>query len=458
MHMSPARRFPPRAALAVFALACAIGSAGAVSVIEKYGALSPWGLATGLAIFAGAGLAMFYLAPQGLVVLTPILLPLPYLAHVFPYEMALLVLTAVVAIVGWRRRADWLFRLGPLELTLLASMAWAFSTALWCTDWDHYLLGVRRLTMGFVTLWTAWRLARLVPRRWFELGLLLGTITLAAAALGAYLMTGFSAQQALIERSSATDLGWGKANFIATILLLVSPVLLHLAMHADRVWNRALAWVALPLVAAMQVMIASRAALVLFMGGLLVQVVGSRAHRRLIVVVLAGIAAIVMGPWAAGVIARFTSVRELGSIAIRGWYFREAWRRTESGFPLGIGLGQGWSYPDHLNVNDPHNYWLVLSSELGVLGVLSWIAVLVVLWRGLRRLDDDPSRRLPGWALQVGFWLGQLHTLVEPTFQGIQYPFVYFWLMGGYLGYGAASRAAGSDTARPASAAAISSR
>jgi hypothetical protein len=337
-------------------------------------------------------------------------------------------------------------------------MAWAFSTALWCTEWSHYFLGVRRLAMGLLTLWTALRLAYLVPRRWFELGLLLSTIALALAALTRYLTTGFSGQSALLHRASITDLGWGTANFIATLLLLMSPVLLHLALHADRAWNRTLAWAALPLVAAMQVLIASRAALVLFMCGLLVQVVGSRAHRRLIGVVVAGIAIIVMGPWSAGILARFTSLRELGSVAIRGWYFRETWRRTESAFPLGIGLGQGWSYPDHLNAYDPHNYWLVLSSELGVLGVLMWIVVLVILWRGLRALDADSSRRMPGWALQISFWLAQLHTLVEPTFQGIQYQFLFFWLMGGYLGYGAASGTAASETARPASAAVSSSR
>jgi hypothetical protein len=40
-----------------------------------------------------------------------------------------------------------------------------------------------------------------------------------------------------------------------------------------------------------------------------------------------------------------------------------------------------------------------------------------------------------GRALLISFWLSQLHTLVEPTFQGLQYQHLYFWLMGGYLGY-----------------------
>jgi len=56
-----------------------------------------------------------------------------------------------------------------------------------------------------------------------------------------------------------------------------------------------------------------------------------------------------------------------------------------------------------------------------------------------------------GRALLIAFWLSQLHTLVEPTFQGLNYQYLYFWLMGGYLGYA-------SFAAEPVPAAVISRR
>ena len=70
-----------------------------------------------------------------------------------------------------------------------------------------------------------------------------------------------------------------------------------------------------------------------------------------------------------------------------------------------------------------------------MLGVLLWLAVLVLLWRRISAVARTPGWEGMGRALQVSFWLGQLHTIVEPTFQGVQYQFVYFWVMGGYLGY-----------------------
>ena len=35
--------------------------------------------------------------------------------------------------------------------------------------------------------------------------------------------------------------------------------------------------------------------------------------------------------------------------------------------------------------------------------------------------------------------LGNLHTLVEPTFQGTQYQMLFFWVVGGALAYSAAA-------------------
>ena len=64
-----------------------------------------------------------------------------------------------------------------------------------------------------------------------------------------------------------------------------------------------------------------------------------------------------------------------------------------------------------------------------------WLVVLVVQWRAIRELSRSPGWSGTGQSLQIAFWLAQLHTLVEPTFQGVQYQFIYFWMFAGYLGY-----------------------
>jgi O-antigen ligase len=199
-------------------------------------------------------------------------------------------------------------------------------------------------------------------------------------------------------------------------------------------WTSAVLVVAIGI---LQVVIASRAATLLFFVGLLAQLMAQHLKRNLglIFVTVAGTAFLLSTPIGDRFISRFSELKDLGSIVIRIWFFQEAWRRLVDHLPWGIGLGQGATFPDKLQNNDPHNYWLVIGPELGVIGLILWVVVLFVLWRQIRAVSRTPGWTGIGLALQVSFWLSQLHTVVEPTFQGVQYQFVYFWLFAGYLGY-----------------------
>lgn len=415
-----------------------------VYAIFGVGVLSIPGLAISAVLATAVLAALLYAAPEVLVVVTPALLPLGTVVSIFfPFEFSFAALALILGLQGIRRRAAWMVRLEWIEAANLGFIAWAVFTGFWCFDFAWYVHGVRRLLEGFAAFWVANRLARVVPRSTFEVGLLLGALALSLAALGKWLSTGWNVEQTAFHRAAATDLGWGTANYIATLLLLLSPLLLEAAMHSRQRWLRLPSWLALVLIALMQGLIASRAAALLFVFGTAVQAFANRS-RKLIgaLLITAALFGFVISPLGQSFLSRFTSSRELASIAVRIWYFRVAWQRTVDHFPWGMGLNQGWTYPDRLFDRDPHNYWLALSSELGLLGVAGWLSVLVLLWRRLSALASDPDWQGVGRALMVSFCLGQLHTLVEPTFQGEQYQFVFFWIMGGYLGYYSMSRGA----------------
>src|SRR5262249_4335553 len=144
----------------------------------------------------------------------------------------------------------------------------------------------------------------------------------------------------------------------------------------------------------------------------------------------ASIAVLLVGPLGPELIARFVDPRELSSIVIRLMYFREAWRRLVANFPLGIGQGQGYGYPDHLSTADPHNYLLVVGSELGLVGLVLWAVVLVLLWRASGRILHQPGGRPAAEALRATLVFSQINSLFEPTFQGLQYHFMFYWICG----------------------------
>lgn len=428
----------PSVALAAIAAAAALVVAACLGI----GLLSLPGLALGGAAAATIAALVVTLAPGTLVAVLPAVLPFGPVALFYPYQYLLAGLTILLGLKALNVRARWMLRLDPIEVANLALILWALYTGFWCEDTMWYFRGVRRMLTGLVAFAVAYRVARFVPRSRFDLGLTAGAFLLAAAALVRYLTTGLSVEAASLRRADTTDLGWGTANYIATLLLLLMPLVLNSALHARERWMRVLAWPTVVLVGVLQVVVASRAATVLFVLGTIAQLVGVRTRRHVMatVAVLAGLVGLLVSPIGQSFLLRFTSLRELGSMTVRIWYFRVAWRRVLDHFPFGMGLAQGWTYPDRLFGRDPHNYWLVLAGELGILGVVGWLIVLVLVWRAIGALVRDPEWQDAGRALQIAFWVGQLHTLVEPTYQGPQYQFLWFWVIGGYLGYHAASR------------------
>jgi hypothetical protein len=428
------------------AVAIAVGVTLVVCLPFTPGVAGTIGLVLAMAATGALGLATWALLPQAMVVVVPALIPSPMFALTFAWELALVVLALGLALHGVRTRAAWTWRLGPVEALLLAFTAWAWFTYFWSPDLRFYVLGARRMLLGLVSLWVACRLPRVAGRRWFDVGLIAAASALAVSAIHHSLTTGLSGAQALLHRTEVTNLGWGTANYVATLLLLCAPSLLRLAMRATRA-ERLLAWGAFALVAAVQLIIASRAASVLFLVGTLLQLL--RATRRFRVWVVLGFVAVLttllVSPLGFGLVSRLGNLRDLGSMTIRIWYFREAWHRVLDHLPWGLGLFQGFANPDRLQGIDPHNYWLLVGGDLGIPGLVLWAAVLVALVRAWWSTRTDEASREQAHTVVLTIALANVHTLVEPTFQGNHYQFLFFWIAGGTLAYAMAERPGGAE-------------
>ena len=434
---SPPARASSRASGVLAGAAIACGVCLLVCLPAAPGPLGVLGLGLGAGTLVAAGIAGLAALPTLIVTLVPALIPAPLMSLTFAWELAFYFLFGVMLLHGWRRRGNWIWRLEPVEVALLSFTLYAIFTGFWCGDTKFYLLGVRRLVLGAATLWVALRLPEIAKRRWFDLSVLLAAASLALAAIGRSLTTGFSAEQALIHRSQTTDLGWGTANYIASLLLLCSPSLLQLVLRGRRA-DRIGALGGMALITATQLVVASRAAMVLFVIGALVQVLRLARKFRLWIglAFAAGVAILFASPAGIGFTSRLDNLREFGSLTIRIWYFREAWSRLLGTQPFGLGLGQGYAHADKLQGIDPHNYWLLLGGDLGIVGTALWAAVLVMLVRALWTLRDREQVH----TLTLTVILANLHTLVEPTYQGVQYQLLFFWVIAGAFAYSRADK------------------
>jgi O-antigen ligase len=143
---------------------------------------------------------------------------------------------------------------------------------------------------------------------------------------------------------------------------------------------------------------------------------------------------LVVGPGSAVFLSRFTKPRELGSVVVRMFLMREGWRRVLAHLPFGMGFGQGVVAPDYLGPTSPHNFLITLGYEVGIPGVAIWLASLgVIVRRASDSTRDHESARL---AQAILFTLGAavINSLFEPTFDGLHFQFLFYWIMGILLG------------------------
>jgi len=417
-----------------FPLWIPLGAVGAILLAF----LMPAGLQ--IAALATLGGAAFVIAmwrwPGVTVAMLPVFLVPPEFAKVFAYEVLLLLAFAGLIVIGVRRRAAWLTRLDPIEVAVWVLLWWATFTYFWCRDWWWWLFGVRKMLLGAIALWVGYRMTRFVDPDLLLLGVPVGSCALSLATIARTMSAGGVAMIATHHmRTESTDLGWGAANYLAAVLSLMLPTGVHLAMNGKKLLHRVIGWASLPCTAVVVTIAASRGGAVLVVAIALFAIFRSRIKPWMAVLsAVLLITLLVTGPGAKLLIGRFTDVEELASMVVRLWYFRVAWARLVDHWPLGMGLGQGYGYMDRLFTTDPHNYWLVLGSELGAVGLVLWITVLVMLWMRTMRLEKSPATHAEARVMQLTFGIAMANLMFEPTFQGLQYHALFYWIMGIYLG------------------------
>ena len=428
--------------------AIAVALFASLAILVAYAAPPPFNL---LAVaFLGTTIlgTLVWTWPLAMACSLPALIGLPQLGPVFALEIALLVVAAVILAHGLWARRDWVWRLEPLEIAVAAMLLWGMVTLFWCGSPLWWAAGVRRLAVGLVALWTAYRLGFVYRARWLPVGIVMAAIAIALAALQRGMSTDWIALTSSHGRREGTDLGWGGSNYVGALLALTVPTALDLALRSPRRAGRVLGWLMLPLVVAVMAWTSSRGGALLVILATLLFVFRERLGARslaLIAAIVLCFAALLAGP-GAQLLLRFTDPEQLGSLVVRLVFFREGWRRLVEHFPLGFGLGQGFVQLDYLAEADPHNYLLVLGSELGLIGLLLWGLIVVMIWRRSRQLAKTPAVRTGAEALLFTLIVAFVNSLYEPTLTGLHYHFLFYWIVGAYLG--SLSAAAATGTAR----------
>ena len=237
----------------------------------------------------------------------------------------------------------------------------------------------------------------------------------------------------------------GDPNFFAQILLLALPVALLMGQSAKDRARKLAWWIAGAVILATILLTYSRGAMIALavMGLMLVHALHVRWRTTLAAVALALAVFLLLPP---SVTRRLVTIEQIlpsaeaplrpdSSFQERRLLMQVAWVMFAANPITGVGVGNysaryedyeglasssARQYEDPSDRHYPHNLFLEVAAETGVIGLIVFGAVLFAAWRTLRAAKEDPIAE----ALQIGL----VGFLIASLFLHFAFPrYLYLW-------------------------------
>jgi len=431
--LSGADAAPARGLLGAYAAAALLASAALVAAVSGSFAgedVSLW--VRGLALVAAAGLLLAALRwmPGILFALAPVTCVLNTQHGFFPFDLVVFGLSAYALLDALGKRDGSLPGPPSLHLAFLAVILSGAITLFMAREFSSFAGSLKRVVVGYLAVALVFRYADRSRWPWFALSIPLTGTAISGLILAAYQTRGFIVHRAYELRTFYSNVGWGTSNYVGAVLsiaLLGSVILLALP---TRPWLRIASGISLLPMGLGMALLVSRGTFIAVGLGLAALLLAIRGRHRWTVLVFGSIGAALLTqlPVFKILMLRFTLASQSFSYFARLVHWRLAFQRFVEHPLLGLGLGQGRFQTDDLGPLDPHNYFLSIASETGILGLCAWTALLVLFFRTAWTAARGTPRA--AWAASLGVLLGMavVHSCYEPTFTGANYFFLLFWV------------------------------
>ncbi len=390
------------------------------------------GLAACVAVLIGARIWVWALPVASLALLVPTTTGW----QAYDPIAGIVILLGSLAIPVRNQEEDWRFTASDL---LAVAFLLVPLLGLWDVTSGQSFLGKYKEVVIYCGLFLV--LSRIVSKS--DRDVLLWSFPILGSAIALQLMRKVSGSEVfLLQRISFrnfyTDLGWGRSNYIAAVLMLCMFGTLLLMARRKSLPVRSLGVAALLVMAQVFLLTLSRGGSVCLVLGLTVALLlwnwkVAVAGLALVPIGFVGLIGTLAGQ---GLLSRFIDPVEYASWISRTLYWQIAWERFLAHPWTGIGLNQGRYQGDLLAIESPHNLILNQLMEQGVLGgcviLLVLGSIVVACWRlsggSTGETETRGVRALScGLVAAVG-----LHAMVDPTIPDhvISVPFVFFlvWL------------------------------
>lgn len=232
------------------------------------------------------------------------------------------------------------------------------------------------------------------------------------------------------------SIGWGRSNYLAAFFVIIIPLTIGYLIYSRKTLSKYLLSISLVLMFFAITLTLSRGgilALLISMFILLPKVIKPKYLLSVFALISLITIVLLLNPLTFVIIERMATLDTSGSVYSRINYYFDVWKAFLDYPFTGVGLGNLSYYSKFILGPElspsAHNIVLGALGELGLFGAIFYLSIFLYIGRKiflLYRSEVEENLKIFRWCLFSSYIGGMIHTLVEPTMEGLQFSII-FW-------------------------------
>lgn len=247
----------------------------------------------------------------------------------------------------------------------------------------------------------------------------------------------------LYLKKNLLTLGWGRSNYLAAFFVIIIPVTIGYLFYTESKKMKSFLTLSLLLMSFALILTLSRGGILALLIALIIlfsKLLKARTFLPIVSIVLVVTIVVLLNPLTYVLVDRMSSFESSGSVFSRINYYQDVWHAFLNNPITGVGFGNLSYYATFILAPDAspaaHNIILGALGEVGVIGTFFYFLIIGLLLKNvfhIYRIEEDERLKSLKWCLLSSILGGLIHTLVEPTLDGLQFSIMFWTLAGVYI-------------------------
>lgn len=244
----------------------------------------------------------------------------------------------------------------------------------------------------------------------------------------------------LFLHKNLLSVGWGKSNYLAAFFVVIIPTSIGYLLYTQKKTSKFLLTIALLFMFFAMSLTLSRGGILALLITLLIimpKVLKRKYFLPFLIVFFIVTLITLLNPLTYILIDRIATLESSTSVYSRINFYKDVWNAFLDHPITGVGLGNLGYYSKFILGPDlspsAHNIILGALGELGIIGTIFYLSIFIPLNYKIYdsyKSEKDESLRNLRWCLFSSVIGGLIHSLVEPTLEGLQFSIIYWTIVG----------------------------